>query len=62
MKIKIIFALALAVLIGACINQKNRKENMDANDKAIATATPDDMFLLVGTYTSDSGKEFMCIN
>ncbi len=57
MKIKIIFALALAVLIGACINQKNRKENMDANDKAIATATPDDMFLLVGTYTSDEGSK-----
>ncbi|MDO5664139.1 MAG: lactonase family protein [Bacteroidia bacterium] len=53
---KIIFALVLTVLFGACNNKKAQKEDMDINEKKIAAATPDDMFLLVGTYTSDEGS------
>lgn len=55
---KIIFALILAVLIGACTNNKKtqkQKEDMETNDNT--TVTPSDMFLLVGTYTSDEGSK-----
>lgn len=55
MKRKIIFALALTVLIGACTNKKTQKEDMETNDNT--TLTPSDMFLLVGTYTSDEGSK-----
>lgn len=54
---KIIFALVLAVMFGACNNKKTQKEAMNTNDKKIAAATPEDMFLLVGTYTSDEGSK-----
>ena len=57
MKRKIIFALALAVLIGACTNKTTQKDDMKKTDEKIAKATPNDMFLLVGTYTSDEGSK-----
>ncbi len=57
MKLKITFLLAFALVVGACTNKKTQKEDMDTTNKKIAAATPNDMFLLVGTYTSDEGSK-----
>ena len=57
MKRKIIFALIFAVLFAACTGRKTKKEDMDTMNKVVASATPDDMFLLVGTYTSEGGSQ-----
>lgn len=56
MKKKIIFALIFAVFLAACTN-KAKKEDMNTNNKIIESATPSDMFLLVGTYTSKEGSK-----
>lgn len=57
MKRKIIFALVLAALVGACANKTTQKDDMKTTDEKIAKATPNDMFLLVGTYTSNEGSK-----
>ena len=57
MKLKITFLLAFALVVGACTNKKTQKEDMDTTNKKIAAATPNDMLLLVGTYTSDEGSK-----
>lgn len=58
MKRKIIFAISLAILFGACSNKKTQKqEEMNTDKKSIAETTSTDMFLLVGTYTSDKGSK-----
>lgn len=57
MKEKIIFALIFAVLFAACTGRKTKKEDMDTINNALASATPNDVFLLVGTYTSEGGSQ-----
>lgn len=57
MKRNIILAFSLAALFAACTQKKSQKENMRTNDSVLASAMPEDMFLLIGTYTSDAGSK-----
>lgn len=57
MKREVIFALICAVLFVTCTNRKTKKEDMDTMNKVVASATPNDLFLLVGTYTSEEGSQ-----
>ncbi len=57
MKRKIIFALVFAVLVAACTGRKTKKEDRVTINQVVASATTDDMFLLVGTYTSEGGSQ-----
>ena len=57
MKLTIIFALALAFLTGACSHKKSQQENMETNSSIMALVDSTDVFLLVGTYTSEEGSK-----
>jgi 6-phosphogluconolactonase len=54
----IIYVLSLIVLLFSCNGKKNRKETSD-KDQQVAIQIPQtgEMYLLVGTYTSDEGSK-----
>lgn len=56
MKQKIIFALMLFVSMAGCNPSKTQKENMDTKSKTAVSSASDDLYLLVGTYTSEGGS------
>lgn len=56
MKLKIIYMLSVAVLLMACTH-KNTQKDKEVNNGMLASVISGDMFLLVGTYTSDEGSK-----
>jgi len=56
MKRNFFLALIFVVLFTTCTGRKT-KEDMDTMNKVVASATPSDVFLLVGTYTSEGGSQ-----